>query len=95
MRQTIDFSHVDVCRRLERSGALHSYPTGDDVSPFIRCDSSAHDAASLDQARRWLQTRVHRLAFERQNGKRAFMHTAQRLPFNEPLQGFDAERELA
>ena len=47
MRQAIDFSHVDVCRHLERSGALHSYPTGDDVSPCIRCESSARDAASL------------------------------------------------
>jgi hypothetical protein len=47
------------------------------------------------QARSWLQTRVHRLAFERQNRKRAFMHTAERLPFDESLQGFDAERELA
>jgi len=34
MRQAIDFSHVDVCRHLERARALHSYPTGDDVSLF-------------------------------------------------------------
>ena len=47
------------------------------------------------KARNWLQTRVYRLAFERQNSKRTFMHAAQRLPFDEPLQRFDAERELA
>lgn len=40
MRQAIDFSHVDVRRHLERSGALHSYPTGDDVSTFIRCGAA-------------------------------------------------------
>src|SRR5581483_2402114 len=47
------------------------------------------------EAQSWLQTRVYRLAFERQNSKRTFMHAAQRLPFDKPLQGFDAERELA
>jgi hypothetical protein len=39
MRQAIDFSHVDVCRHLERPGALYSYPTGDDVSQFFRCEA--------------------------------------------------------
>lgn len=35
-------AEVDICKRPERSGALHSYPVGGDVSTYFRCDSSAY-----------------------------------------------------
>src|SRR5438270_3992705 len=42
-----------------------------------------------------LQSRVYRLAFQGENGEDAFMNPSQRFFPHEPLQAFDAERELA
>ena len=44
--QAIDFACVDVCKLEVHLRALCSYPAGDDVSTFIRCERSVHDAAS-------------------------------------------------
>ena len=42
-----------------------------------------------------LQPRIHRLALEREHSEDALVNTPERLAANEPLQPFDAERELA
>jgi hypothetical protein len=40
------------------------------------------------------QPRVHWLALQSKHAEHAFMHAAQRLAADKPLQAFDAEREL-
>jgi hypothetical protein len=82
---------VDIWSALGRSTVTQ---LGMTCHPYNRCAAAHSTRHPSQQARNWLQTRVHWLAFERQNSKRAFMHTAQRLPFDEPLQGLDAERKL-
>ena len=83
---------VDVWSALGRSTVTQLGMTCHHSSAAIAAHTTRHPS---QQARNWLQTRVHWLAFERQNSKCAFMHAAQRLLFDESLQGFDAERELA
>jgi hypothetical protein len=47
------------------------------------------------QIRYHLQSGVHRLAFQRQYPKYAFMDAAERLAGDESFQGLNTERELA
>ena len=42
-----------------------------------------------------LETRIHRLTLHRKYPEDAFVHAAQRLALDEPLEPFDAERELS
>src|SRR6516164_7434468 len=41
------------------------------------------------------EPRIDRLAFQREHTEHAFMHAAQRLALDEPVQRFEPERELA